>query len=140
MAGIKRTKHDAVFSNLIRERAEWKCERCGTQYQPPTMGLHCAHLFTRRGRSTRWAPDGAIAACYGCHQYIDSHPAEKEMLARRILGDGRYDLLTERAHKPVKLTKADLEDIYQHLKAEYSRMKEARGNGVVGRIEFEDPM
>ena len=56
------------------------------------------------------------------------------------LGDGRLQLLREKAHGVCKLTKSDLEDIHKHLKSELARMRELRAQGVTGRIEFEDPM
>lgn len=96
MSGIRRTAADARFSTQIRERDGWRCKRCGSQPRPG--GLHSAHYFTRRTGATRLDPDNALALCYGCHQYLDSHPDEKEVFWRSVIGDKRFDALAARAH------------------------------------------
>lgn len=136
MSGIKRDKLDAVFSDLVRERAEWTCQRCGTQYQPPTRALHCAHLFTRRAKATRTHPDAAIAACYGCHQYLDSHPEDKERLARNILGDVAFDAVRARFHKVTKRKPDEKAAMYAHYRGELANMRALRAEGRTGWLEF----
>lgn len=109
MSGIKRTKEDAEFSKFIRQRDKWTCQRCGKQYDPPTKALHCAHCFTRRTRATRFDPMNALALCYGCHQFVDSHAEEKETLWRLRIGNAAYDALVLRAHRAGKeITRGDL--------------------------------
>lgn len=103
MSGIKRTKEDIEFSRTIRKRDNWMCQRCGS-YKGPDSGpkLHCAHYFTRRTRATRFDPMNALALCYGCHQFVDSHAAEKEALWRLRIGNEAFDALTLRAHRAGK--------------------------------------
>jgi len=96
MSGIRRTQADVRFSLQIRERDGFKCRRC--HKKPHPMGLHCAHHFTRRTGATRFDPDNAMALCYGDHQYLDSHPIEKEAFWRSEIGDERFDALAARAH------------------------------------------
>lgn len=96
MSGIRRDAADARFSLQIRERDGWYCQRCKSM--PDHRGLHCAHHFTRRTKATRFDPDNALALCYGCHQYLDSHPHEKEAFWRSEIGDERFDALAARAH------------------------------------------
>lgn len=136
MAGIKRDKRDKIFSMLVRERATWRCERCGKHHPPPTNALHCAHFYTRRARGTRWDPDGAAALCYGCHQHLDSHPEEKKNFVLFLLGEDKYDQLTRRYNKPHKLTKIQMEELYQHLKSEHERLQALREEGKVGWLNF----
>lgn len=100
--GIKRTKEDAAFSLLVRERDNWTCQRCDKRFVPPTRALHAAHCFGRRKESTRHDPENAVAACYGCHQYLDEHPNEKYELFRLRLGDEAFDALRLRSQKPKK--------------------------------------
>jgi hypothetical protein len=95
MTGIRRSAADRRFSVQIRER-DSHCMRCGSQPKPG--GLHCAHMFTRRTRVTRFDPDNALALCYGCHQFVDSHAEEKQELWRSIIGDEKFDALAARAH------------------------------------------
>ncbi len=98
MSGIKRTAEDARTSKLVRERDDWTCMRCGKQYPPNSRGLHAAHHFTRRTKVTRYDPDNLLSLCYGCHQFVDSHPTEKEALWRSRIGDERFEALAAKAH------------------------------------------
>ena len=135
--GLKRTKLDIVFSNLIRERAEWKCERCKKYYpEGHRQGLDCSHFYGRRHRSTRWHPDNAFAHCRGCHQYLGSNPAIFNAWALKQLGDTRYDWLLRRHNEVVKYTKADLEEFYQHLIAQHKYMLRRRKEGEKGWLDF----
>jgi len=95
---VKRSQADIRFSRQIRERDQWTCQRCKQRHAENSRGLHCAHMFTRRTGATRFDPDNACALCYGCHQYLDSHPAEKLAFFRALLGDERFDALASRAH------------------------------------------
>jgi len=72
---VKIDAADKAFSLYIRTRDNWTCQRCGTQYTPPTNALHCSHFMGRAKESTRFEPMNADALCYGCHQYFTSHPA-----------------------------------------------------------------
>lgn len=139
MKGLRISKQDRIFSKLIRERAGWTCERCGTQYEAHSAGLHCSHIFSRRALSTRWLPTNAVAHCFGCHLWFGSNPVLGGEWAKDHLGAQRLLDLKRRFYRPMKLSKADKEEIYKSLKAEYDRMLFERANGKVGRIEFASP-
>ena len=64
---IKLHPADSLFSNLIRERDGWRCQRCGGQHTPPTRGLHCSHYFGRGNKTTRFDPRNCVALCFACH-------------------------------------------------------------------------
>lgn len=84
---------------MIRERAHWTCERCGRFMEHDPEHLDCAHMFGRGTGRTRFDRDNAVALCRpGCHDYLDSHPNEKEAFFREVLGDERFDALAARAH------------------------------------------
>jgi len=71
---IKRTKWDVVFSNYIRYRDNWTCQRCGKKYAPLSASLHCSHFYGRRSWATRIEPANAMTLCFGCHQHVGSFP------------------------------------------------------------------
>ena len=73
---IKRTKWDVVFSNYIRYRDNWTCQRCKKQYVEKSQGLHCSHFYGRRSWATRIEPCNALALCFGCHQHVSSFPKD----------------------------------------------------------------
>jgi 5-methylcytosine-specific restriction endonuclease McrA len=96
--GIKRTSEDIKTSKAVRARDNWTCQRCGKQYPPNSQGLHAAHNFTRRTQATRHEMHNILALCFGCHQFIDSHAAEKETLFRLRFGNEAYDRVAALAH------------------------------------------
>lgn len=110
MGAIKITPADKAFSEYIRTRDNWTCQRCGKQYDPlvPTdrMALHCSHFKGRGKEATRFEPLNADALCYGCHQYFTSHPDEhyhwqvqrkgQDIIDRVILQSNGYKSKSER--------------------------------------------
>lgn len=133
---IKRDKLDAVVSDLIRERSDWTCDHCETQYSYDRRGgLHCSHLWSRANKATRWFPDNLFAHCFGCHQRLGGNPVAFRDWAVQRLGEGAFDNLTLRARRPMKYTKADKEEMYQHYKAELERLRKLRKEGHTGYLE-----
>ena len=135
---MKRTKLDAIFSELVRERANWTCERCGKYYpEGSRMGLHCSHIHSRRHAATRTHPFNAVAHCYACHQWYGGNPVLGGRWAESHLGKERIGVLDGLLRRPIKITKAEKEAAYQHYKKELSRLRNLRQMGKVGRLEFE---
>ena len=94
---MKNTAADRRFSKMIRERAGYRCQRCGTQHATNSSGLHAAHIFSRRAKATRCDPDNALALCYGCHSWSHRHePDFREWVRAEILGPERFDALEAR--------------------------------------------
>ncbi len=98
VGGIRRDARDARFSKAVRQRDRFTCQRCGTVHAENSSGLHAMHMFSRRIQATRFDMENAAAGCYGCHQYLDSHPNEKQAFFRQRLGDEAFDALSARAH------------------------------------------
>jgi hypothetical protein len=135
---MKRDKLDAVFSDLVRERANWTCERCGKYFpEGSRMGIHCSHIYSRRHAATRTHPLNAVAHCYACHSWYGGNPVLGGRWAESYLGTGIIQILEDLLRKPAKITKAEKEEKYQHYKKELQRLKKLRAQGKVGRIEFE---
>ena len=140
MGGILRTPGDAAFSLCVRERAAWKCEKCGAQHLEKSMGLHCSHHagFSRGNWATRFHPWAAEALCYGCHSHYGGTPDRN----REVMTDAQEELLRERRDdrslaRMYRKTRGKGE-IAKHYREEYSRMRELRKDGETGRIEFEE--
>ena len=136
---IKRDKRDALFSELVRERAGWVCERCGKQ--PERRLLQCAHIFGRRHRSTRWHPANAVCLCFGCHRYFTENPIEFAAWCRNR---GRYasaevERMRRLSQVVAAFKKHDLAGIQADLKTALVLMKRFRARAVAGRIEFLAP-
>lgn len=95
---IKISKVDKLFSQYIRERDGWKCQRCGTYYQPPTMALHCSHFWGRSNKCTRFDTENCMTLCYGCHSRMEGNKqGEYRDIMLKRLGDKGYRNLEIRA-------------------------------------------
>lgn len=142
--GIKRTKYDALFSELIRERANWRCEygqnsHCNyghRDFRGDSHTLHCSHLFGRRSQGVRVHPDNAFSHCLSCHQYLGENPALFAEWATEQLGSQKYDRLRLLANKPTKFSTFDKELVHKHYLKESKRMASLRSDGEIGRLEF----
>lgn len=97
--GIKIDAADKAFSQYIRTRDNWTCQRCRTPYTPPTMALHCSHFMGRGKEATRFDPENADALCYGCHQYFTSHPAEHYQWQIKRKGEATVNALVVRSNQ-----------------------------------------
>lgn len=133
---LLRTPADIAFSKCVRERASWRCERCGKQYPEGAGGLECSHGYTRGNWSVRFHPLNAESLCTGCHFREGGLDHLK-----RSLTDWEIERLQELANdtaigRLVRKTKGK-GDIAKHYRDEYQRMREQRMAGVQGRIEFE---
>lgn len=138
---IRRDKRDALFSLLVRERAEWHCEACHRYFpEGDRRGLECSHFFSRRKRSVRWSPDNAAAHCFSCHQNLGENPIVFKKWIADYLGEKRLANLESRAQTIIRLKKHDLADIHANLKASFEDMAGRRKKGEWGRLEFIDPM
>lgn len=137
---MKRDKRDAIFSDLIRERAGWVCERCGV-YVPEgeRQRLHCSHIISRKYRRLRWEPLNAVAHCAKCHAYLTDRPNEFGRWVEDYLGRPHSDRLTELSQEIGKYSKPVLEDIYRNMRASLEVMQLERSAGKQGRLEFESP-
>jgi hypothetical protein len=134
---MKRDKHDALFSQLIREAYDWTCCWCGKYYpEGQRQGLHCSHLFSRRNKATRWHVWGAVAHCYGCHSRWGSNPLDGFSWATDFLGESRLEAVRSLAHSDGKAWVKAKEEIYAHNKKELERVLKLRKNGVRGVIEL----
>lgn len=98
MGKVKIDVADKAFSQYIRTRDNWTCQRCHTRYNPPTMALHCSHFQGRGKEATRFDPLNADALCYGCHQYFTSHPADHYTWQIERKGQETIDALVARSN------------------------------------------
>lgn len=136
------TPADYWFSRCVRERAGWRCENCGKQYQEGDQGLHCSHFIGRGNWAVRFEPLNAFAHCFSCHMMFEGNPDlftawVKQKLEERGV---QYDILREIANsiargKEYRKTKGKGE-LARHYKEEFEKMKSKRAKGKRGRIEF----
>ncbi|WP_265524641.1 hypothetical protein [Providencia rustigianii] len=136
---LKRDKLDIVFSQLVRERANYVCDYCGRQFRHEPSKLHCSHFKSRRHKSTRYHPFNAFAHCVGCHRKLGEDPHEFNAHAVITYSEMTIDRVARLAGTSVKLKPWQMDELYQHMKNELKRMQELRAEGFMGRIEFTLP-
>ena len=145
-AKIARLDPDIWFSLCVRERADWNCEACGKHYEPwytakglpANPGLHCSHYIGRGNYAVRFDPYNANAHCYGCHAKFEGNPHAFMTWKFEKLGGHLYDILIEKSNSIElgKQARREKQEIAEHYKAEFERMRKLRSKGYVGRIEF----
>lgn len=138
MGGIKRTPADDAFSKCVRERVNYRCERCNTYHAPNNAALHASHHHRRGQWGVRFHPWNAEALCYGCH----SHHGGTQQRMDEVLTEAQQELLRERRDdiglaKEYRRTKGR-GAIAKHYRDELERMQSLRAQGETGRIEFEE--
>lgn len=100
---MKRDTLDRLFSLCVRTRDQFTCRRCGARHSKNSQGLHSAHIFGRGKLSTRFELNNAVALCYGCHRWLDTHPDEKTRWVLSWMTPEDYDRLLFKAHQPSKI-------------------------------------
>ena len=100
--GIKTTTSDKLWSQYIRTRDNWTCQRCQKKYVPPTNALHCSHFFSRGKWGVRFDEENCEPLCYGCHSHLGGNPIEHVNHKEFMLGSERLEKLRQKANKPLK--------------------------------------
>lgn len=100
MFKVKLRKTDRLYTQHIRIRDQYICQRCGRVYPDGGRGLHTSHYWGRGRENTRFDEDNCIALCFGCHQLWGHGDGRGEYMSfmRKKLGEKGYDLLEFRAH------------------------------------------
>jgi len=63
---------DKLWSEIIKERADYKCEVCGK-----SKNLNSHHVFTRSVKVLRWRAENGVCLCPGCHTLSSTLSAHK---------------------------------------------------------------
>ena len=115
MIQIKRRKADILYSQYIREKRGWQCERCFIKYPPNSKGIQCSHYFGRAAESVRFSEDNCDVLCFSCHQYFTSNPNEYREWKLKKLGAEGLKNLTAQWAIPQKRDDAKVIMIYKKL-------------------------
>jgi len=99
---VKIDAADRYMSLFVRWRDDWKCQRCGRQYQPGDSGLQNSHFHGRGKEATRFDPQNCTALCTGCHMHFTAQPAEHHAWQLARMGKKQYDALMVRANSYCK--------------------------------------
>ena len=130
--GIKRDSSDKWFSDCIRHRANYHCEHCGKYFSGLEQGFHCAHIYGRANKSTRWDVDNAVGLCAHCHRTFSEHPIDFHNWLQEKIGQGMLDLLREKKNTPMKTTKALRLEIAKHYRDQFRAMVDGGHTNLEG--------
>lgn len=134
---VKVKPADTAFSKCVREASGWCCERCNSQHEPGSMGLHCSHIYSRRHRTIRWCKENAQALCFSCHQWFGGNPANSGLWVREFVGEGVILLLEEKRDSKVKVSKLEEKDIAKHYRDQHKILLGRRASGESGKLDFQ---
>jgi len=94
---IKIDRADKLFSEYIRLRDNFQCQKCG-RFFPEGKGLQCSHYWSRSHENTRFDGENAIAVCAGCHLFFHGNPGDYYQFMINRLGKEKYDKLQLRSN------------------------------------------
>jgi predicted restriction endonuclease len=89
---------DTAWALLVRVRAGYRCERCGSRGP-----LEAHHIFHKHIPATRHDIDNGVCLCRefdhagGCHEFAHSEPEQFLLWASDWLGQDRFEALRKRA-------------------------------------------
>jgi hypothetical protein len=129
---IKRNTTDKYFSDLVRLKANWCCERCHRDYSDHHQGLECSHFIGRGNKKTRWDFENAAALCTGCHIHFTKDAHEHAEFFRKRLGDEAYDALGVRSKLTMKGSGTDEKMIRIGLKMEWKELNDQLKSNIIG--------
>lgn len=141
---LKRTPLDAAVSDIVRERANWTCQRCSMadidgQARAKSSFLDCSHIQGRNHYSTRYDIRNCLCLCKPCHQFVGDRPIDHAQLAARILGQPMVDKMKKQSHMVAKWTKDEQNEMKLHYRSELKRLRDLREIGQLGYIEVDLP-
>lgn len=120
---IKRNQADNWFSKCVRASYEYKCCKCGKQYDKSSKGFHCSHIFSRRYNQIRYDKLNAVAMCYSCHNWYSGEPVKSGVWAINYLGDAAIEILQDKLKSQNSISKEEISEIAKHYKAEFEKIE-----------------
>jgi len=100
-------KLDRIWSQIIKQRANFRCERCGS---PDHLNAH--HIQSRAIFSTRWSLENGVCLCAHCHMFSPEAAHKSPLLfiewVRKTRGSERYDALIKEFHNVQKVDKEEI--------------------------------
>lgn len=117
-------KLDEAWSLLVKVRANFKCEYCGSSQ---TLNSH--HIYSRSNLATRWKPINGICLCVNHHTFSSKFSAHKTPIEftqwlESIKGVDFISSLKFEAKKRVNFDIYDRIEILEKLKEEIKQFKE----------------
>ena len=90
-------KTDRLFTELMRKRQDYTCQKCQKKYVfdgvavRNLQGLDTSHYFGRASENTRFDPDNCDCLCFPCHRnwgHGEGRAEYKEFMIKKLGEDG----------------------------------------------------
>jgi hypothetical protein len=109
-------KLDKLWSILVKHKAGFKCEYCGTREKM----LNSHHIYSRSNRSTRWDLVNGVCLCVSHHTFgtkFSAHktPTEFTEWLYEVKGEAWMSDLRTKAHAIAKLKMFEKEELLEEL-------------------------
>ena len=110
-------KLDKKVMELVRERDNWTCQRCGKKVTK--SNAHCSHVIPRsRGNALRWDLKNLKLLCYHDHlNWWHKNPVEAGDWFKSKFPE-RWKYIESKKDTMVKFKVSDLEELLEELKCE----------------------
>lgn len=131
-SAIKRNLTDRLFSKIVREKANWNCERCLRNFENQKSIFDASHYITRGNKRVRWDFQNVLALCRGCHQYFSKNPYDHTKFMEKKLGAAGLGNLIFRSHRNLIDSKIDEKFFCQGFKIELKRILESKKSDIIG--------
>ena len=113
---IKIDPLDQLFSEYIRKRDNYTCQRCGVK----SKNVQCAHFIGRRNQNCRFNEQNATTLCFACHFYFHANPLIFVEWTKKRLGEKDFNFLLVQERI---ITKPDKRAIEIYLKAKLAELE-----------------
>lgn len=97
---IKRDKADILFSDYIRRKASYRCQKCNTLCRYGNdwvMRMDASHYWSRSHESVRFDSRNVYALCSECHKRMGGRTREEngeyDLWVKEMLGQQGFDRL-----------------------------------------------
>ena len=122
-------KLDKLWSLLVKHRAGFKCEYCGTREKV----LNSHHIYSRSNRSTRWDLENGVCLCVGHHTFstkFSAHktPTEFTEWLYSVKGESWMSDLRVKAHAIAKLKLFEKEELLEELETLKKHYEDGKKN------------
>jgi 5-methylcytosine-specific restriction endonuclease McrA len=110
-----------AWTSLVKLHADYTCEWCGK----PATDAH--HMIARaQGNRLRFSPENGVALCKGCHMEFHNRNSLKGWLLFEKKRPASYEfVMAESDRSPLKLSRADLQDLLANLRDQIAQFKGA---------------
>jgi 5-methylcytosine-specific restriction endonuclease McrA len=99
---IRRRRDDILFSEYLRRKRDYTCERCLRNFTHEKGRLDVSHYFGRKNETLRFDEENVRVLCKGCHRLFHESPNEHREFMLKTLGENGLNMLVLRSQKFTK--------------------------------------